>query len=121
MEAGDIASVQQDRVNIMRLRSSLDLCSEELPILLELGQVGDLIKQDYNFPYHVPSLISLATASSSQMPETIGYCLLQVGDAWLKKKKFWCSFAIKFLGSYSETFSSNCKSKNKFAGLSYYV
>eukprot|EP00105_Crassostrea_gigas_P044993 XP_019929141.1 PREDICTED: dynein beta chain, ciliary isoform X4 [Crassostrea gigas] len=77
MEAGDIASVQQDRVNIMRLRSSLDLCSEELPILLELGQVGDLIKQDYNFPYHVPSLISLATASSSQMPETIGYCLLQ--------------------------------------------
>lgn len=84
MEAGDIASVQQDRVNIMRLRSSLDLCSEELPILLELGQVGDLIKQDYNFPYHVPSLISLATASSSQMPETIGYCLLQVGDAWVK-------------------------------------
>lgn len=79
MEAGDIASIQQDRVNIMRLRSSLDLCSEELPILLELGQVGDLIKQDYNFPYHVPSLISLATASSSQMPETIGYCLLQVG------------------------------------------
>lgn len=86
MEAGDIASVQQDRVNIMRLRSSLDLCSEELPILLELGQVGDLIKQDYNFPYHVPSLISLATASSSQMPETIGYCLLQVGDAWWGKK-----------------------------------
>lgn len=84
MEAGDIASVQQDRVNIMRLRSTLDLCSEELPILLELGQVGDLIKQDYNFPYHVPSLISLATASSSQMPETIGYCLLQVGDAWVK-------------------------------------
>lgn len=96
MEAGDIASIQQDRVNIMRLRSSLDLCSEELPILLELGQVGDLIKQDYNFPYHVPSLISLATASSSQMPETIGYCLLQVGDAcW----KMWGGFSGEALTS----------------------
>ena len=78
MEAGDLVRPQQDTVTIMRLRSSLDMCSEELPILLELGQVGELIKHDYNFPYHVPSLMSLATTSSSQMPETIGYCLLQV-------------------------------------------
>nr|XP_022320176.1 dynein beta chain, flagellar outer arm-like isoform X6 [Crassostrea virginica] len=77
MEAGDLVRPQQDTVTIMRLRSSLDMCSEELPILLELGQVGELIKHDYNFPYHVPSLMSLATTSSSQMPETIGYCLLQ--------------------------------------------
>lgn len=78
MEAGDIAGSQKGSANIMRLRSSLDMCSEELPMLLELGQVGDMIKHDYDFPYHVPSILSLATASSSQMPETIGYCLLQV-------------------------------------------
>ncbi|XP_056010102.1 uncharacterized protein LOC125667097 [Ostrea edulis] len=77
MEAGDIAGSQKGSANIMRLRSSLDMCSEELPMLLELGQVGDMIKHDYDFPYHVPSILSLATASSSQMPETIGYCLLQ--------------------------------------------
>lgn len=119
MEAGDIASVQQDRVNIMRLRSSLDLCSEELPILLELGQVGDLIKQDYNFPYHVPSLISLATASSSQMPETIGYCLLQVSNAW-RKFFLWCSFDINFLGSYSETFLVTVKVNKVHRTFLYY-
>ncbi|XP_062610301.1 uncharacterized protein LOC134272083 isoform X2 [Saccostrea cucullata] len=77
MEAGDVARSQEGSVNIMRLRSSLDMCAEEIPKLLELGQVGDMIKHDYDFPYHVPSLISLATVSSSQMPETIGYCLLQ--------------------------------------------
>ena len=86
MEAGDLVRPQQDTVTIMRLRSSLDMCSEELPILLELGQVGELIKHDYNFPYHVPSLLSLATTSSSQMPETIGYCLLQVRARRITKK-----------------------------------
>lgn len=80
MEAGDVAKTTGE-INIAKLRSALDLCLEELPNLLELGNVIDVIGEDYDFPYHRPSVISLATAASSQMPETIGYCLLQVrGD-----------------------------------------
>ncbi|XP_052060514.1 uncharacterized protein LOC127700861 isoform X4 [Mytilus californianus] len=76
MEAGDVAKTTGE-INIAKLRSALDLCLEELPNLLELGNVIDVIGEDYDFPYHRPSVISLATAASSQMPETIGYCLLQ--------------------------------------------
>ncbi|XP_053409232.1 uncharacterized protein LOC123561373 isoform X4 [Mercenaria mercenaria] len=77
MEAGDVATSQADVINIKRLRSSLDICLEDLPPLLELGQIPDTLQQDYNFPYHCPSVISIATASSTMMPETIGYVLLQ--------------------------------------------
>lgn len=78
MEAGDIATSQTEMVNIKRLRSALDICLEELPPLLELGQIPGNLQQDYDFPYHRPSVISIATASSTMMPETIGYVLLQV-------------------------------------------
>ncbi|XP_069115919.1 uncharacterized protein [Argopecten irradians] len=77
MEAGDVARSTKHNINIMKLRSSLDLCLEELPNLLELGSVPEILSNDFDFPYHRPSLISLATNSSTQMPETIGYCLLQ--------------------------------------------
>ncbi|KAK3108743.1 hypothetical protein FSP39_014630 [Pinctada imbricata] len=77
MEAGDVARMLPDTINIMKLRSALDMCTEELPKLLELGHVAELAKEDFCFSYHRPSIISLATASSTQMPETIGYCLLQ--------------------------------------------
>jgi hypothetical protein len=82
MEAGDVSTSNSGVVNLKRLRSSLDICLEDLPPLLELGQIPDSVQQDYNFPYHCPSVISIATASSTMMPETIGYVLLQV-----------CSFA----------------------------
>ena len=78
MEAGDIAISDTTTINIKRLRSSLDLCVEELPPLLELGDIPEFVHEDFNFPYHRPSVISLATASSTMMPETIGYVLLQV-------------------------------------------
>ncbi|KAH3692337.1 hypothetical protein DPMN_194787 [Dreissena polymorpha] len=78
MEAGDIATSQAHVVNVKRLRSALDICVEELPPLLELGQVPDIATtRDYDFPYHRPSVISIATASSTMMPETLGYVLLQ--------------------------------------------
>jgi dynein heavy chain len=77
MEAGDIAR-STGEINIAKLRSALDLCLEELPNLLELGNCSDMIGVDYDFPYHRPSVISMATVASSQMPETLGYCLLQV-------------------------------------------
>jgi len=80
MEAGDVSTGQADVVNMKRLRSSLDLCVEELPPLLELGAVPESAQTAaYNFPYHRPSVISIATASSTMMPETLGYVLLQVG------------------------------------------
>ena len=80
MEAGDLARPSEE-INIAKLRSALDLCLEELPNLLELGNVRDVIGEDYDFHYHRPSIMSLATVASTQMPETLGYCLLQVkGD-----------------------------------------
>jgi hypothetical protein len=71
MEAGDIAR-STGEINIAKLRSALDLCLEELPNLLELGNCSDMIGVDYDFPYHRPSVISMATVASSQMPETLG-------------------------------------------------
>ncbi|XP_071095883.1 uncharacterized protein [Haliotis cracherodii] len=76
-EAGDISTSSNSTVNIAKLRSALDICLEELPPLLELGQVPLTLTQDYNFPYHCPSIISLSSISSSLMPESIGYVLLQ--------------------------------------------
>ena len=79
MEAGDIAISQAETINTKRLRSALDLCLEELPVLLELGQIPENVQTEYDFPYHRPSVLSIATASSTMMPETLGYVLLQVG------------------------------------------
>ncbi|WAR04811.1 DYH1B-like protein [Mya arenaria] len=77
MEAGEVSITQENEVNVKHLRSSLDLCVEELPPLLELGSVPESTQNTtYNFPYHRPSVISIATASSTFMPETLGYeCL----------------------------------------------
>lgn len=91
MEAGDIAVVQTQTINTKRLRSALDLCLEELPPLLELGQIPDNVQQDFNFPYHRPSVLSIATASSTMMPETLGYVLLQVNIHKCKKKVYFYS------------------------------
>ncbi|KAK6172547.1 hypothetical protein SNE40_016179 [Patella caerulea] len=77
MEAGDLAVNQLDQIHIPKLRSALDICVEELPPLLELGAVPHQITQEYNFPYHRPSVLSLLSSSSSLMPESIGYVLMQ--------------------------------------------
>ena len=84
MEAGDLPRYSKAAIDMMHLRSSIDLCMEELPNLLDLGHVPDMMSKDYSFLYHRPSIISLASAGSSDMPETIGYCLLQVGVYLLK-------------------------------------
>ena len=78
LEAGDVAKSIPDEINISRLRSALDICVEELPPLLELGQLPEFVQAEYDFPYHRPSVLSMATESSTMMPETIGYVLLQV-------------------------------------------
>ncbi|KAJ8316357.1 hypothetical protein KUTeg_006371 [Tegillarca granosa] len=77
MEAGDLSRAPSEVINISRLRSALDICMEELPNLLELGHIPDIVKDDYDFPYHRPSNLSLSSVSSSSMPESIGYVLLQ--------------------------------------------
>ena len=67
MAAGDVATSQAGTVNVKQLPWLLDLCVEELHPLLELGQVLDTEQQEYDFPYHRPSVVSIATASSTMM------------------------------------------------------
>ncbi|RUS89316.1 hypothetical protein EGW08_002923 [Elysia chlorotica] len=66
-------------ISIDKLRSALDICLEHLPLLLDLGDEAAqlLMRTDYDFPYHCPSIISMSSAESSLMPESIGYVLLQ--------------------------------------------
>lgn len=80
MEAGEVANKTTHLVNIMKLRSALDLCVENLPQFLELGQVPHLVTKQYDFPYHRPSIISLFSSSGTLLPETVGYVLLQVSS-----------------------------------------
>lgn len=82
MEAGDLLRPTDGAtVDLNKLRSALDICLEKLPPMLELGHVPQLLTQEYNFPYHRPSIISMSSAASDLMPESIGYVLLQVSSA----------------------------------------
>lgn len=92
MEAGEVSVASaRDLVDLNKLRSALDLCLEKLPGMLELGQVPQFLSQEYSFPYHRPSIISMSSASSSLMPESIGYVLLQVSafDPCDPSQPFW--------------------------------
>ena len=81
MDLGDIQAAQQKPLNLLRLRAILDTVLEQLPPLLDLGHVPDeVIRYDYDFPYHRPSVISVASEESILMPETIGFVLLQVNS-----------------------------------------
>ncbi|XP_076457719.1 uncharacterized protein LOC143291635 isoform X3 [Babylonia areolata] len=78
LESGEVIRPSTEpRIDIDKLRSALDICLEKLPPMLELGQVPQLLTQEFNFPYHRPSIISLSSASSDLMPESIGHALLQ--------------------------------------------
>ena len=81
-EAGEVARAPRGvgGVELDKLRSALDTCLECLPAMLELGAVPQLLTQDFDFPYHRPSIISLCSAASHLLPESIGYVLLQVGS-----------------------------------------
>ncbi len=80
MDLGDIEARQKQVVNPLRLRAIIDNVIEQLPPMLELGDVpGSVLGgTDYSFPYHRPSLQSFATIDDQQMPESIGFVLLQV-------------------------------------------
>ncbi|XP_064650622.1 uncharacterized protein LOC135502065 isoform X3 [Lineus longissimus] len=79
MDTGDIAPIPFAELSMFRLRSTIELCIESLPPLLELGDRSKINngEESYNFPYHCPSVLSFSTASSVMMPESIGYVLLQ--------------------------------------------
>ncbi|XP_023931015.1 dynein beta chain, ciliary-like [Lingula anatina] len=65
-------------VDTMKLRNAIDKCTESLPPLLMLGDAPQQeTDEEYSFPYHWPSVVSLASASSTLMPESIGHVLLQ--------------------------------------------
>ena len=66
--------------SVLRLRVIVDAIQEQIPALLELGDDPLTHRQQsaFSFPYHRPSVLSLATAASAMMPESIGFVLLQV-------------------------------------------
>ena len=79
MDVGDLSTLTSPRMDMIRLRSIIHDIEEKLPPLLELGSVPkELISEDFDFPYHRPSIISVATAESTMMPESLGFVLLQV-------------------------------------------
>ena len=82
MDLGDITADRPKKLNILRMRAILDSVVEQLPPLLELGDVpSNVIPQQYDFPYHRPSVVSVSTVESIVMPESLGFVLLQVNIA----------------------------------------
>ena len=64
----------------LEIRAVVDSVIEQIPSLLELG-VDSLTHNahaSYTFPYHRPSIVSVATASTTVMPESLGFILVQV-------------------------------------------
>lgn len=69
-------------LSALRLRAIIDDLLEQLPPLLELGEVPaeaiSMLNKNFDFPYHRPSIVSLESAGSNLMPESLGFVLLQV-------------------------------------------
>ena len=80
LDLGDSVITATKTVNPYRLRAIIDSITEQLPSLLELGDVPEnkMGGTDFDFAYHRPSIISIATTASALMPESIGFVLLQV-------------------------------------------
>ncbi|CAH1797693.1 unnamed protein product [Owenia fusiformis] len=77
-DLGDIRQLSAPELNMEKLRISLDLCLESFPPLLELGDIPQkAMFGEYDFPYHRPSVLSMASASTTMMPESLGFVLLQ--------------------------------------------
>jgi hypothetical protein len=86
-------------ISSLRLRAIIFDLLEQLPPLLELGEVpqdamSTLVKE-FDFPYHRPSIISLVSDNGAPMPESIGFVLLQVSDCF---NAFLLDILVCFLG-----------------------
>ncbi|XP_033103095.1 dynein heavy chain 9, axonemal-like [Anneissia japonica] len=69
-----------NELNMTRLQYSMTIVVEQLPALLELGELPlHIVNQaeHYSFPYHAPSLMSLLSMASVEMPQSVGFVLLQ--------------------------------------------
>ncbi|XP_071959570.1 uncharacterized protein [Antedon mediterranea] len=67
-------------LNMTRLQYAMTMVVEQLPVLLELGELPlHIVNQaeHYSFPYHAPSLMSLLSMASVEMPQSVGFVLLQ--------------------------------------------
>ena len=60
-------------LTLSTLQGVLDLCLEQLPPLLELGEDQKRILKSFDFPYHRPSVVSSVDTSNVHMPESIGF------------------------------------------------
>ena len=59
------------------LQGVLDVCSEQLPPLLELGPEHGARLKDFDFPYHRPIYVKFSGKPDSvHMPESIRVCLI---------------------------------------------
>ena len=80
-----------------KVQAAMDGVIEQLPPMLDLGELPLQVvneKERYTFPYHAPSLMSLLSVTSAEMPQSIGYVLLQV-------KKKYCT-NVSFLSVLQE-------------------
>ncbi|XP_078672103.1 uncharacterized protein LOC144911712 isoform X1 [Branchiostoma floridae x Branchiostoma belcheri] len=65
-------------LDVQRLRFAIDLCVDSLPPLLELGRLPSQVdSSSFSFQYHRPSMVSVATVPPEEMPESLGFILLQ--------------------------------------------
>ncbi|XP_033641711.1 dynein beta chain, flagellar outer arm-like [Asterias rubens] len=67
-------------LNMTKVQAAMDGVIEQLPPMLDLGELPLQVvneKERYTFPYHAPSLMSLLSVTSAEMPQSIGYVLLQ--------------------------------------------
>ena len=73
LSPGNKPDVIKQPMTLSSLQGVLDVCSEQLPPLLELGPEHGARLKDFDFPYHRPSMLSSVEPDSVHMPESIGY------------------------------------------------
>ena len=72
LSPGNKPDVIKQPLTLSSLQGVLDVCTEQLPPLLELGQDQGIRLIGFDFPYHRPSVLSSAEADNLHMPESIG-------------------------------------------------
>ena len=73
LSPGNKVDVIKHPLSLASLQGVLDVCSEQLPPLLDLGREQGARMGMYDFPYHRPSMLSSVAPDSVHMPESIGY------------------------------------------------
>lgn len=78
LEVDNVMSVTtQPGISIAKLRSALDICLEQLPPVLDLGDASELKEMQYVVP-ESSSSTNLTSTKDGLVSKCIGYVLLQV-------------------------------------------